>query len=174
MNETLDDNYLIELEDYPDYFVGVDGVYSDKFGKIKKLKSSDNGLGYYRVVLHKDGKKYTKRVHRLIADMFIPNPYNLPDVDHINHNTQDNRLENLRWVSKQDNQRNQSMSKKNTSGIQGVVFDKYNNCWRAQWCDNQGKIKRKSFSINKYGDTQAKQLAIDYRKKMVDLLYNRC
>ena len=118
------------------------------------------------------GKAYTKRVHRLIAKMFIPNPYNLPNIDHINHNKTDNRLENLRWVSQRDNNRNMSMSIKNTSGIQGVTFDKRDN-WRAQWCDNQGKVEGKYFAIKKYGDN-AKQLAIDYRKKMVDLLYNRC
>jgi hypothetical protein len=173
MNETLDNNYLIELEDFPCYFVGVDGVYSEKRGRMKKLKSSiNNRYGYYVVDLYKDGKKYTKRVHRLIAKTFIPNPHNLPHIDHINHNRQDNRIENLRWVSRKDNNRNQSMSSRNTSGIQGVRFDKRGNNWIAQWNDNQGKHKAKSFSINKYGDN-AKQLAIDYRKKMVDMLYNR-
>jgi len=165
-------NYLIELEDFPDYFVGVDGIYSEMRGRMKKLKSSINNTGYYRVRLCKYGKKYHKSVHRLIAQTFIPNPDNLPQVDHINHNTQDNRLENLRWVTHSDNERNRSMSKNNTSGEQGVSFDKYNNNWRAQWVDNQRKLRRKSFSINKYGD-DAKQLAINFRQKMVDELYNR-
>jgi len=173
MDETLDNNYLIELEDFPCYFVGVDGVYSDKFGKMKKMKGTINNQGYYTVGFHKDGKEYKKRVHRLIAEMFIPNPDNLSDVDHINHNTQDNRLCNLRWVTQSDNERNRSMSKDNTSGNQGVYFHKSNNSWVAQWYDNKGKQKSKYFPIKKYGDTQAKKLAIDFRKKMVDLFYNR-
>lgn len=46
--------------------------------------------------------------HRLIAVQFIPNPDNLPQVDHINHNRTDNRIENLRWVSSSGNSRNKS------------------------------------------------------------------
>ena len=172
MSNALDKNYLFELEEFPDYFVGVDGIYSDKFGKMKKMKGSINSWGYYNVVLSKDRKKYTKKVHRLIAEMFIPNPDNLSDVDHINRIKTDNRLDNLRWVSRQDNNRNMSIRSDNTSGIQGVFFHKINNRWVADWHDKEGKLKSKSFSVNKYG-YKAKQLAIEYREKMVDELYNR-
>ena len=164
-------NYLIELEDFPKYFVGVDGVYSEKSGKIKKLKSSIC-RGYYKVNLYQDGKQYKKSVHRLIAQTFTPNPNNLKQVDHINRDRLDNRLENLRWVTNKDNGRNRSMSKDNTSGYQGVRFHKSNNSWAATWCDKEGKQKTKTFSINKYG-TDAKKLAIEYRQKIVDELYNR-
>jgi hypothetical protein len=104
--------------------------------------------------------------------MFIPNPDNLSDVDHINQDRLDNRLENLRWVTHKDNGRNRGMSKNNTSGYEGVSFYKTQNIWRALWVDNEGKLIQKYFSIKKYGDN-AKQLAIDYRKKMVKLYYNR-
>ena len=49
--------------------------------------------------------------HRLIAIQFIPNPDNLPQVDHINHDTTDYHLSNLRWVSNSGNQRNKSVNK---------------------------------------------------------------
>lgn len=42
-------------------------------------------------------------VHRLVAKAFIPNPNNYEQVDHINSNRQDNRVANLRWISRQDN-----------------------------------------------------------------------
>lgn len=42
-------------------------------------------------------------IHRLVAETFIPNPNNYSDVDHINGNTQDNRVENLRWCTHQQN-----------------------------------------------------------------------
>ena len=175
MNEPLNYNILFEIDGFKNYFVGTDGIYSEKRGKMKRLKAGINNRGYYRVNLCKDGKKYYKLVHRLIAEMFIKNPDNLPDVDHINHDKTDNRLENLRWVSHQDNGRNRVMSKNNTSGEQGVCFYKIGNCsyWIADWYNNERKHKFKYFPVKKYGDEKAKQLAIDFRKNMVDELYNR-
>lgn len=52
-------------------------------------------------------------------------------VDHINHNTLDNRRENLRFVSNTENQYNQKISKKNTSGYKGVSWSKNNKKWQA-------------------------------------------
>ena len=57
----------------------------------------------YRVCLI---KRRSFRVHRLIAETFIPNPENKPHVDHINRNPADNRVENLRWVTRSENMRN--------------------------------------------------------------------
>ena len=62
---------------------------------------------YPRVALN--GKPYLK--HRLIALQFLPNPNNLPEVDHINRDRTDYHLSNLRWVSSSDNQRNKASHK---------------------------------------------------------------
>ena len=53
-----------------------------------------------------EGRKHY-RVHRLVALMFIPNPENKPQVDHLNGIRQDNRLENLRWVNNKENMQNE-------------------------------------------------------------------
>lgn len=176
MSKTLNNNkieYIIELDEFPDYFVSSEGdVYSEKHGKMKKLKTVLH-RGYHCVVLCKNKKRYTKKVHRLLAYLFIANPNNYEFIDHINHIRSDNSLENLRWVSHRDNSRNTSISKINISGYQGVSFDKKGNCWRSQWRNTNKKLCVKSFSVNKYGDEEAKQLAIEYREKMVNELYNR-
>ena len=73
----------------------------------------DNGY----VVCTLNGRKYLK--HRIIALQFLPNPENLPEVDHKNNNRADNRLENLRWVSSSQNNRNKTAY----NGIEAVYLD---------------------------------------------------
>ena len=72
-------------------------------GKIMKPWVTDR---YYRIGLYKNSKEKYFRVHRLYAKAFIPNPLHKPFVDHINRITTDNRLQNLRWVTQSENQRN--------------------------------------------------------------------
>ena len=56
--------------------------------------------------IHYEDRVRNMRVHRLVAEAFLENPLNLPEVDHINHNRGDNRLENLRWVTRKENMNN--------------------------------------------------------------------
>jgi hypothetical protein len=71
-------------------------------------------------------------VHRLVCNAFLENPDNKALVDHIDCNKQNNNISNLRWATNQENQRNKNLSKKNTSNVKGVCFDKYANKWKAQ------------------------------------------
>lgn len=85
-----------------------------KTGSIKHgvvLKQALNGR-YFIVNLVKDGIPHVFRVHRLVAQAFIPNPENKPNVDHINTNTKDNRVCNLRWVTQKENFSNELSLKK--------------------------------------------------------------
>lgn len=60
--------------------------------------------GNYLIIGLSENNKVTKYlVHRLVALTFIPNPNNFSDVDHIDHNTKNNNVNNLRWLSHQDN-----------------------------------------------------------------------
>ena len=67
------------------------------------LKQHDNGIGYLQVHVPVDGKRITKSVHRLIAQAFIPNPDNLPEINHKDNNPLNNDVSNLEWVTHEEN-----------------------------------------------------------------------
>ena len=62
-----------------------------------------NEDGHLHVGLFKDGKTITYSVHRLVAETFIPNPDNLPEVDHRDNNPANNCVTNLRWCTRKQN-----------------------------------------------------------------------
>lgn len=93
---------LYKLDGYDHYYVSDEGyVYS----KSKRLAPRINKDGYNNVFLYKDGKGKNYRVHRLVAQAFIPNPKNLPEVNHKDHDTTNNRVENLEWCDRTYNNR---------------------------------------------------------------------
>lgn len=73
-----------------------------KQGEIKKVKDQK---GYLRANIYFKGKKITLKVHREVAKAFIPNLENKPEVNHINGIKDDNRVENLEWVTASENTR---------------------------------------------------------------------
>jgi len=72
-------------------------VRNDVTGRILSLFDKHNG--YKMTTLYNAGKSHKFQVHRLVALAFIPNPDNLPQVNHINEIKTDNRVENLEWCS---------------------------------------------------------------------------
>tara|TARA_R110002072_G_scaffold116632_1_gene247241 strand:+ start:210 stop:728 length:519 start_codon:yes stop_codon:yes gene_type:complete len=164
---------MVKIDEFPEYLISKCGkVYSTKSNKY--LKNTINIDGYFIIRFKKNNTRIRRRLHRLLAIAFIDNPkldeYNI--IDHINNNKQDNRLENLRWCNNSINNRNQIiLLKRNKTGIIGVNYDKIANSYRATWNDENKKTCVKVFSLNKYDN--AKELAIEYRQKMVDKYYNR-
>jgi hypothetical protein len=67
------------------------------------VRPTVNSEGYLKITLWKDGKSYTRRVHRLVAEQFIPNPDNLPVVNHIDGNKKNPHVSNLEWCTQQEN-----------------------------------------------------------------------
>lgn len=104
---------------------GLDGIYQvSNHGRIKSLRDTIYNRktketmtihrekilkpykvtkGYLAVDLRNNGKRNTKKVHRIVAMTFIPNPNNLPQVNHKDENKQNNNVDNLEWCTNQYN-----------------------------------------------------------------------
>jgi len=114
-------------------------LYSEKSGKfIRKLKKgtvklagkevgSKNNYGY--VIVQIEGKNYLS--HRL-AWLYVYGEFPKDQIDHINHNKEDNRISNLREVTCAENCKNKKLNVKNISGCNGVCWDKHANKWRVE------------------------------------------
>lgn len=93
----------VALPGYETYKIDSNGLVRSPSGKT--LKSWIDNKGYFMVSLGGRNNKRTIGVHRLLALTFVPNPDNLPEVNHIDGNKQNNDLNNLEWVTHGDNMR---------------------------------------------------------------------
>ena len=81
-----------------DYLITEEGdVYSTKSGKLKKRKQDTNNDGYKTIALCNNGKKKTHSIQRLVAETYLPNPDNLPEVNHKDEVKSNNNVANLEW-----------------------------------------------------------------------------
>ena len=100
------------------YIINKDGsIWSNLSNKFLKPEKTANG--YLRIILQ--GERYL--IHRLVAEKYLPNPNNLPCVNHINHIRDDNRVENLEWCDYKYN-------------------NKYSNCVEAMAKSHKKQVKQ--------------------------------
>lgn len=112
------------------------GSKAFKTGRI--LKPLSDGRGYLKVVLC--NKPYRRRlfIHRLVALAFIPNPNNLPEVNHINENKRDNCASNLEWCTRLYNINYGTLNKRRIKTVEKAVAQ----------IDTKGKIIKIFHSAN--------------------------
>ena len=104
---------------------GFDGIYSvsnygevrnNKTGRLMKQRKTEKG--YLRVGLTNNGKPKCMRVHRLVAQAFIPNPDDKPEVNHIDFNKENNCVNNLEWVTGKENAKHSLGNRKKSNKIE--------------------------------------------------------
>tara|TARA_R110000824_G_scaffold359051_1_gene546585 strand:- start:242 stop:688 length:447 start_codon:yes stop_codon:yes gene_type:complete len=115
----------MEIQGYPNYLIYPDGrVWSKKRNRF--LKGWINSDGYVDI----DIQRKTRKVHRLVAEAYIPNPENKQEVDHIDGNKQNNDISNLTWVTHLENMNAfQPIRKDNISGVKNVHYDNTHKKW---------------------------------------------
>ena len=103
----------MEVKGFSNYLIYDGGcVYSKRTNKF--LKHHNDGNGYLFVRL-----KTNKKVHRLVAEHYIPNPENKREVDHIDRDKNNNRVDNLRWVTPKENCKNRKPKRVQKNNILG-------------------------------------------------------
>lgn len=153
------------IKDFNNYEISnlgrVKSLNYNNTGRCKLLKLTP-GKHYLQLTICKNGTKYGKRVHQLVAEAFIPNPDNLPEVNHKNGNKADNTINNLEWVTNQQNidhawktglskrtiQSHKTISSK--SQFVGVSWDTSRNKWYS--CI---RFNSKTISLGRYNDELA-------------------
>lgn len=107
-------------------------------GNIKTIR--DNGHGYFSVQMYRDNKSNVRYVHRLVAQTFLDNPDNKPEVHHIDSDRSNNKLDNLQWVT----------SKENNSFPEHIKSMKKNPNWLKNSRTAMAKARDKAIIINSY------------------------
>lgn len=91
-----------EIENFPNYLISNKGeVFSIRYGKC--MMPTLGNHGYLAITLSDKGKKSTFLIHRLLATAFIPNPDNLPEINHKSGVKYENNIENLEWCTPKQN-----------------------------------------------------------------------
>ena len=165
------DPLIVDIPGFPGYQISELGaVYNKKTGRELK-----NGFGsdkrYWRISLYKNGKSQLCHIHRLLALSFIDNLKKKPYVDHIDRNTQNNKLENLRWVNASQNASNIETKTNNSSGHRGVHKreSKENGKVYVNWValiTKNRKNKSQSFPYTEEGLENAKKWYLEKKQEL--------
>ena len=151
---------MTTIENFENYLIFEDGgifsIQSDRF-----LKPGKDTIGYLVVGLYKNKKKYTKSIHRLVGETFIPNPENKPEVDHIDRNRQNNNLSNLRWTTCSENRQNTGVQCNNKLDIKNICYHKSSNTYVFEKIIN---------GIRHYKSFKTKEEAVAYKDEYLSSL----
>ena len=160
---------FVKIKDYETYAVNPEGLIKDlRTGKLMKQYPNIKTGGYLQLQLCNENGLVSRRVHRLVALAFLDNTENLPEVDHIDRNRQNNNLANLRWVTHSDNQINKLYENKKSKYPKYIHLEDIkskknpNPSWKIS-------IKNKKCKYNKryqYSEYDIKQI-VEFRNEIL-------
>ena len=157
----MEEEYKV-VEGFNNYAVSnLGNVKNIKTGRI--LKSWDNTDGYLILDFKIDGKRKSAKIHRLVAEAFIPNPENKECVDHIDRVRNNNNVNNLRWATKSENSINKKMQSNNKSGHTGVSYCNRSKKWLVAI-----RINKRNKHIGYYNNFDE---AVEIRKEQEEIYY---
>ena len=135
-----------QIQGFDNYEISTDGqIRNKKIGKTLKQRKDSNG--YLLVNLCRNSKVQTFRVHRLVAQTFIPNPQNKQTVNHKDHNRQNNHVENLEWATHEE-QCNKTWKKDRSKKV--MIIDekscKVTICQSVKQCAEYLEVKQPTIS----------------------------
>jgi hypothetical protein len=149
-----------DIKRLPRYLNGKLG--SKSFRDEKILKPEKMKLGYFRhALVNIDGTRSRILAHVLVARTFINNPENKPQVNHKNAIRNDNRIENLEWVTARENSTHGSINKKFNCNSVGVVYSKARKTYQARFNINHKVICLGTFKTEK----EASEVYKNYMKE---------
>lgn len=129
MNETIEIWKSLDFIDYPNYavsnFGNVKSFIDNHLNYREKILKPIKRSNYLQVGLHKDGKTKHFLVHRLVALAFIPNPNNLPEINHKDENPLNNCVENLEFCDRKYNVNYGTAIKRRAEKLKGVFNRQY-------------------------------------------------
>ena len=189
-----------EINNFPGYSVDDKGrVFSNQRRYVTKnnitgakprrieLKQCNFWTGYKRVTLtDSTGKVHTKSVHRLVASTLIPNPENKPHVNHIDGNKQNNNVDNLEWVTREENRNHATkmelwkpkygsqshLAKVNEDDVTNIITDMigHKKRWPKVWENFKDVELPNSNKQPEYKDTNRSSINIDTQLKIIEEL----
>ena len=110
------------IKNFENYSITPDGRI---FRKDKELIRKDDWQGYPRVALFKDGKRHNRKLHRLVAETFLDNPNNFPEIRHLDNDRFNYQVSNLAWgdrISNAKDRQERGSYKYKTKVIEGKSF----------------------------------------------------
>lgn len=153
-------------------YQGVDYSWRFECSNYGRIRNANNkqvytphlsGIGYFQICTSINGKNKNIKIHKAVAETFIPNPDNLRDVNHIDGNKQNNNINNLEWVTHQDN-----MLHANKIGLHPSTMNT-NNLWIEKTCGESSNLSklteeevryiRKHYTTYANGTTNKNELA---------------